>query len=358
MSALRLCASGPPSDARTARSTGPTQKSISNFGGRRLGYEFVRQSVLEKNKILSSTARKKNYEFAVPGCGAVGLDLDSSLAEPTNQSPRRRRLKSTATAPPSPTSSSTALQCRLAQRFLCMADDSKVNDVPSVADEWDMPSLISSLYATPLLRRGLDPINLPGFGDVSNEQQGIFVSDGFVFPPSEHENLPINPEVDELNTNDDGKEGGCAESNEEWCYITPEEVDICDENLSADQTACPDSKTTEIHAKQEKDHTTCNSDIPREGWWKRKSTYIFHHIKGVTTVCSVVAAGAVVGFVVMGQRFQQDNWHLHQFHFSISSENMSRVIGLFSRLKDGLPGSQQLKSLLQTRVLPPQQLSA
>jgi hypothetical protein len=40
----------------------------------------------------------------------------------------------------------------------------------------------------------------------------------------------------------------------------------------------------------------------------------------VTTLCSVVAAGAVVGFVVMGQRWQQDHWHLHQFKFSVSGE--------------------------------------
>ncbi|KAK3126887.1 hypothetical protein QOZ80_7AG0564530 [Eleusine coracana subsp. coracana] len=187
-----------------------------------------------------------------------------------------------------------------------------------------MPSLIPSVYATPLFRGGLEPINLPGFGDVSNDQPGI-VSEGFVFPPSEHENLPIEPDVDELNSNDNGKE---------------------------------DSKTPEVHSKEKKDHITCNSDVPCEGWWKRKSTYIFHHIKGVTTVCSVVAAGAVVGFVVMGQRFQHDNWHLHQINFSVSSESMSRVIGLFSRLKDGFPGGQQIRSLLPTRLLSPQQLSA
>ncbi|RCV10450.1 hypothetical protein SEVIR_2G119600v4 [Setaria viridis] len=253
-----------------------------------------------------------------------------------------------------------------------MADDNMVTGVSPVADEWDMPPLTSSVYASPLFRKGLDPINLPGYGDVKNSQEGthtgLVMSDGFVFPPSEHENLPIDPEHeilpiepehDESNTNSDGKEGSCAGSNDdEWCHVSPEEVDgMSNENLSINsdlptdnESPLPDSNPT--------DHMNCKADLPCEGWWKRKSTYLFHHIKGVTTVCSVVAAGAVVGFVVMSQRWQQDHLHLHQFQFSVNGESMSRVIGAFSRLKDGLPGSEQLRSLLPTRVLPQQPLSA
>ncbi|KAL6871447.1 hypothetical protein ACP4OV_014276 [Aristida adscensionis] len=252
-----------------------------------------------------------------------------------------------------------------------MADDSTVTEVSSVPDGWDMLSLTSSVYTSSLFRRGIDPINLPGYGEVSTGQEGthpgLFMSDVFVFPPSEHENLPIEPELDELNnsTNNSGNEGSCAGNNDDCCHVAPEEIDsTSDENLSvgsdlpsATETTLPDSNPSETHAKQEKDNT-CKSDLPCEGWWKRKSTYLLHHIKGVTTVCSVVVAGAAVGFVVMGQRWHQDKWHLHQFHLSVSDESMSRVIGLFSRLKDGFPGGQQLRSMLPTRVLPQQQLSA
>jgi len=253
-----------------------------------------------------------------------------------------------------------------------MADDNRVTGVSPMADEWDMLPLTSSVYTSPLFRKGFDPINLPGYGDVSNSQDGTFtglvMSDGFVFPPSEHENLPIEPEHeilpvepehDESNTNSNGEEGRCAGSNDdEWCHVSPEEVDgMSDENLSvnsdlpaANESPLPDFKSTETNAKRDKDRTICKADIPCEGWWKRKSTYLFHHIKGVTTVCSVVAAGAVVGFVVMSQRWQQDHLHLHQFQFSVNGESMSRVIGAFSHLKGGLPGSEQLRSLLPTRV--------
>ncbi|OEL27502.1 hypothetical protein BAE44_0011477 [Dichanthelium oligosanthes] len=255
--------------------------------------------------------------------------------------------------------------------FLCMAHDNMVTGVSPVTDEWDMLPLTSSVYSSPLFRREFEPINLPGYGDVSNSQEdthnGLVMSDGFVFPPSEHENLPVEPEHDESNTNSDGKEGSAGSNDDGWCHVSPEEVDgLSNENLSvnselpaANETALPDSNPTDVNPKQEKDHTTCKADVSCEGWWKRKSTYLFHHIKGVTTVCSVVAAGAVVGFVVMSQRWQQDHWHFHQFQFSASGESMSRVIGgAFSRLKDGLPGGEQLRSLLPTRVLPQQPLSA
>lgn len=214
-----------------------------------------------------------------------------------------------------------------------MADDSPATGVSPIADEWDMLPLTSSVYTSPLFRKGLDPINLPGFGNFSNSQEGthtgLVMSDGFVFPPSEHENLPIEPEHDESNTNSDGKEGSYAGSdNDEWCHVSPEEVDgMSNENLSvnsdlpaASETPSPDSNPTEINYKQDRDRTSCKADLPCQGWWKSKSTFLFHHIKGVTTVCSVVAAGAVVGFVIMGQRWQQDHLRLHHFQFSVSSE--------------------------------------
>ncbi|WVZ62855.1 hypothetical protein U9M48_012550 [Paspalum notatum var. saurae] len=267
------------------------------------------------------------------------------------------------------------------REFLCMEDDNMVTGVSPVTDEWDMLSLTSSVYASPLFRRGFEPINLPGYGDVNDSQEGtqtgLVMSDGFVFPPSEHENLPIEPDHedlpvesghDESNTNSNGKESCAGNNGDDRCHVSPEEVDgIGNENVSdnsdlplpaANATPLPDSSPAEINAKQEKDNMICKADISCEGWWKRKSTYLFHHIKGVTTVCSIVAAGTVVGFVVMGQRWQQDHLHLHQFKFSVSSESISRVIGAFSRLKDGLPGSDQLRSLLPTRVLPQQPLSA
>uniref|UniRef100_A0ACD5UMX1 Uncharacterized protein n=2 Tax=Avena sativa TaxID=4498 RepID=A0ACD5UMX1_AVESA len=263
--------------------------------------------------------------------------------------------------------------------------DQKVAEASSLTNGCNMTTLTSSAYTSLLFQSGFDSVYVPKYADVINSQQGpypgLFKSDDFVFPPSEHENLPIESELDGLNTDTDGLEGSCVGnfvegSNEPHQEVDDErhqEVDAkphrevdenSDENLSfssdllsANETTSSESKLSEIHADQEKNSMCSKCDPPCEGWWQRKSTCVFHHIKGVTTV-SIVAAGALVGFVIMGQRWQQDRLHLHQFQFSVSGESMNRMMGLFSRLKDGLPGSQQLRSLLPTRLFPQQQISA
>ncbi|KAG8099941.1 hypothetical protein GUJ93_ZPchr0013g33767 [Zizania palustris] len=260
-----------------------------------------------------------------------------------------------------------------------MAEDRKFAEGSYVANELDMLSLTSSVYTTPLFQRRFDSVYMPKFVGVGNSQEGpypgLFISDDFVFPPSEHENLPIESELDELSNNDngqegscgniDGQEGSCAGNIYEGCNEPAKEVDDrCDENLPVSSDLQPANETTtaveppEIHADRVKHNTTCKCDLPCEGWWKRKTTYLSHHIKGMTTVCTIVAAGALTGFFIMGQKWQQDKLHLHHFQFSVSSEGMNRIIGIFSRCKDALPGSQQLRSLLPTRVLPQQQVSA
>uniref|UniRef100_A0A0D9WY13 Uncharacterized protein n=1 Tax=Leersia perrieri TaxID=77586 RepID=A0A0D9WY13_9ORYZ len=251
-----------------------------------------------------------------------------------------------------------------------MAEEIKFAEGSYVANKLDMLSMASSVYAAPLFQSGRDSVYVPESGCVANSQEGpypgLFISDGFVFPPSEHENLPIESEFAKSNNNCDGQEGSCAGNIDEGSKEPVKEVDDrSGENLcatsdlqSANETTVPNLEPPEEHADQGKDNTTCKCDLPCEGWWKRKSNCLSHRVKGMTTVCTIVAAGALMGAVIMGQRWHQDKVHLHHFQFSIGSEGVSRIVGIFSRCKEALPGSQQLWSLLQTRVLPEQPVSA
>ncbi|XP_006657630.1 ATG8-interacting protein 1 [Oryza brachyantha] len=240
-----------------------------------------------------------------------------------------------------------------------MAEEMKFAEGSYVANELDMLSLASSVYTAPLFQTGFDSVYVPECGAVSNSGEGpypgLFISDGFVFPPSEHENLPIESELVQSNNNNDE---GCDEP-------TKEVDDRSDANLSvsgdlhfANGTTVPDLVPPEIHAEQEKDNTNINCDLPCEGWLRRKSNCLSQRIKGMTTVCTIVAAGALMGFVIIGQRWQQDKLHLHHFQFNIGTEGVHRIVGIFSRCKDALPSSQQLKSLIPTRMLPQQPVSA
>ncbi|EAZ03885.1 hypothetical protein OsI_26019 [Oryza sativa Indica Group] len=226
-------------------------------------------------------------------------------------------------------------------------------------------SLLSTSYLDPSIE--FDSVYVPEYGDVGNSQEGLFpglfISDGFVFPPSEHENLPIESDLDGSNNNNNGQESSCAGNIYEGCNEPAKEVDgrslsVSGDLHSANETTIPNLEPPEIHAEQVKDNATIKCDLPCEGWLKRKSNCLSHRMKGVTTVCTIVAAGALMGFVIIGQRWQQDKLHLHHFQFNIGTEGGNRIVGIFSRCKDALPSSQQLKSLLPTRVLPQEPLSA
>ncbi|BAT01165.1 Os07g0418200, partial [Oryza sativa Japonica Group] len=252
-------------------------------------------------------------------------------------------------------------------RILCMAENMKFAEGSYVANELDMLSLASSVYTAPLFQTEFDSVYVPEYGDVGNSQDGLFpglfISDGFVFPPSEHENLPIESDLDGSNNNNNGQESSCAGNIYEGCNEPAKEVDgrslsVSGDLHSANETTIPNLEPPEIRAEQEKDNATIKCDLPCEGWLKRKSNCLSHRMKGVTTVCTIVAAGALMGFVIIGQRWQQDKLHLHHFQFNIGTEGVNRIVGIFSRCKDALPSSQQLKSLLPTRVLPQEPVSA
>ncbi|BAF21384.1 ATG8-interacting protein 1 [Oryza sativa Japonica Group] len=248
-----------------------------------------------------------------------------------------------------------------------MAENMKFAEGSYVANELDMLSLASSVYTAPLFQTEFDSVYVPEYGDVGNSQDGLFpglfISDGFVFPPSEHENLPIESDLDGSNNNNNGQESSCAGNIYEGCNEPAKEVDgrslsVSGDLHSANETTIPNLEPPEIRAEQEKDNATIKCDLPCEGWLKRKSNCLSHRMKGVTTVCTIVAAGALMGFVIIGQRWQQDKLHLHHFQFNIGTEGVNRIVGIFSRCKDALPSSQQLKSLLPTRVLPQEPVSA
>ena len=173
-------------------------------------------------------------------------------------------------------------------------------------------------------------VYVPKYGDVNTSQQLSKVH--IVFPPSEHDNLPIESELDGL-TNTDVLEGSCVENfveggnephqkvdtnhTEKWMTTVMKNMYVGSASLTTNEITGFEPKLSEIQAKQEKNKMCSKSDLPSEGWRQKKSTCVFHRRKGVTTV-SMVVAGALAGFIIMGQSWQQDRLHLHEFQFSVS----------------------------------------
>ena len=272
----------------------------------------------------------------------------------------------------------------------CMAKNEENREVPTHGNEWEVVSLSASAYAaSPGAEQ--DKLNDDDQGHpVGEEKEGtseaMFMSRHFVFPPSEHENLPLVPEKIEIpdghadQVNDDApdlvaEEGGISSTKdgENWdvktLHMTDEfpgmqfvdekgkslsmsgtefeegmahhsltSVDKEQSIYSATKLTCVHGEATiggsalvgeskilaepidaseeglDINISRSPKHMDGDkddgSDLPCEAWWKRGAISLYAHAKEANAVWSIFIAAAVMGLVVIGQRWQvlQHKW--------------------------------------------------
>lgn len=260
--------------------------------------------------------------------------------------------------------------------------------------DWEVVSLTSSAYAA---APGIEETSLVGGskdrdldGDDSGYARAMFMSGHFVFPPSAHENLPLEPDINEI----------LNRSPLENADIIQEEADITDRDGDKILTGRGLSKKDDLHdirfsdmserlsvsgVMPEEDMATlqgykldeegrrmCNhpgfsslhgetdeggsvlfeegnysaasddssnksssfsskpinrskysgSGIPGESGWKRRAAALYAHAKDSGTLWSLCAAAALMGLVILGQRWHRERWQIHHFNprFSINEE--------------------------------------
>ncbi|KAI3962008.1 hypothetical protein MKW92_041606 [Papaver armeniacum] len=252
--------------------------------------------------------------------------------------------------------------------------------------------------------KGLDSNNDDMISDVGGDEvetsTAMFMSKHFVFPPSEHENLPVQPDCsnsvtqDSLHHNEvsllDMEEGLevleqlhhsqffdekgenpplCEESNKE---IVDMNANLCSfHDVEARLSASPISESTnctvmpepsdaakldsssisEPHNPSEGD----NYDLPCEAWWKKRATSWYTQAKDAKALWPVVVAAALMGLVVIGQRWQRESCQGRQlkWHFSISDEKLYKMLNPISRLKNVVVGgAAQRQSFYMIRASP------
>ncbi|URE26245.1 hypothetical protein MUK42_18140 [Musa troglodytarum] len=269
--------------------------------------------------------------------------------------------------------------------------------------DWEVVSLTASAYAAAPGPNEFSPT------DKSEEQEDItnlesssalLMSGHFVFPPGEHENLPVEPDssknysemeghtpgVVSVDNGFDslGKERQQTESNDDLhsfeFYDKGSQISTCDMvfeegtgfqklNLAGlEQGMLDDSESAAVHSETHKsdtefevegsldvimdsprEHTKLCEDevdqpnLPCQVWWKRHATSLYCHAKESNTFWSIVVAAAVMGVVIMGRRWQRDKWQLHQikWRFSIRGERMIKMFGPTGRFKNALVGGHQ-----------------
>ncbi|KAK4787330.1 hypothetical protein SAY86_011163 [Trapa natans] len=187
------------------------------------------------------------------------------------------------------------------------------------------------------------------------------MSDHFVFPPSQHENLPLEPEDSEIHEDAAGKQDA-AELTCEWdktmrkddkeealkivhdefkgkqflddkgdrlhiqsseyepdmghspygttilSSLHSETASAYDDLLSREAIGTEDSFDLPAESSQlsnpliEEDN--CVSDLPCSAWWRKRADSLYAQAKDANAFWSIFIAASVMGIVIMGQHWQ------------------------------------------------------
>lgn len=201
-----------------------------------------------------------------------------------------------------------------------MADDEKQTEVMRSGTDWEVVSLTSSAYAAAPDKSEItsDASKIKS----SNQESSLFESGHYVFPPNEHENLPVNPlnEIERKtrekeNLPDEEERGGEGQKEEDK---REEELETApeDQSFQKDQSQETSPDVVEKH----EDGLKLGADKKKEQdgggdgleWVKKRGLWLYRHAKEANAVWSVVVAAALVGLVILGQRWQREKSQ-HQY---------------------------------------------
>nr|KYP64216.1 hypothetical protein KK1_018807 [Cajanus cajan] len=264
-----------------------------------------------------------------------------------------------------------------------MADNEEGGDKASRGNEWEVVSLTASTYAA---APGPDEVEMKDDGkvdvyaqDEAETSRALFMSSHFVFPPSQHENLPVEPDYSEIHDDSGDKDVTSEETPEEEGTTLPafgltEKVESMydpekytsfhGETAIGGVTAYGESvvepETTELSEQgsnvspdlsMSKNSSIDNeynpSGLPCGAWWKRRAASLYAHAKEANAFWSVFVAATVMGLVMLGQRWQQERALQLKWQISINDEAKSRVLAPIYRLKDVIVGGHRRGSLIR-----------
>ncbi|EYU45012.1 hypothetical protein ABFS82_13G067700 [Erythranthe guttata] len=260
-----------------------------------------------------------------------------------------------------------------------MADNEEEKETAPRGNEWEVVSLTASAYAAAPGPEHVDS-SQDSQGKLGGGEHGaetstpMFMSGHFVFPPSQHENLPVEPDYNEIDDEKDGEDGVSELVKEErvtselkdeenatikglisdefpGTQISDEKANtlsVSGENFAKDvsfdkmqniystsefsslhsETAIGNSNNTEesgdsvepLESALDSDLQNFEKpvegdkydgvDLPCEAWWKRRAISVYEHAKEANTFWSIFIAATVMGLVIIGHRWQQGRWQI------------------------------------------------
>lgn len=240
-----------------------------------------------------------------------------------------------------------------------MADKKEGQSTTPKGADWEVVSLTASAYAA-----------APGgsFPEFKHEEKGedvkkdevessnaLFMSGHFVLPPTQHKNVPSEPENSEIHGQDDGSKSvkvldgkPDAKEEENWdlrklteLAFKGKEQSIYGsptlDSLNSEATIGAlniDDETSVLHESIQSSDSVLSSNIPtlpakeanHEGsvasWWKKQAASLYAHAKETNTLWSIFAVTAVMGIVIIGYRWRQEKWQVlrHEWKSRIHDE--------------------------------------
>ncbi|GAB4844500.1 hypothetical protein Ancab_037878 [Ancistrocladus abbreviatus] len=291
-------------------------------------------------------------------------------------------------------------------------DQEEGEEIASRGNGWEVVSLTASAYAAAPGPKDIKPIQEEKGDAMDNSEaetsRALFMSGHFVFPPNQHENLPIMQEDIETHKEDESgvdmvtempeEEGGRSQQKGEEILSIPglnitedlhsEEVfdgkgdklsiqdpkfdeatalhglniackeqgvyDTYDDNAVTSDPIKPseisldpssDVSQSPEPGKEDKDD---GSDFSSGAWWKKRVACLCAHAKETNAFWSIFVAAAVMGLVIVGQRWQQERWQVLQerWQHSLNNEKSGKAFGSLSRFKDILVGGGRRASYI------------
>ncbi|KAF5951163.1 hypothetical protein HYC85_009107 [Camellia sinensis] len=120
--------------------------------------------------------------------------------------------------------------------------------------------------------------------------------------------------------------------------VIPGQIETSEGDLDSDISQLP---------KPEKEDEYDSSALPCEAWWKRRAASLYAHAKETNAFWSIFIAAAVMGLVIIGQRWQQERWQVLQlkWQFNISDEFSSgELMQLFSTVRHRRRSKKSVRS--------------
>jgi len=85
-------------------------------------------------------------------------------------------------------------------------------------------------------------------------------------------------------------------------------------------------------------------DLPCEAWWKRHAASLLTQAREANALWPIAIAAALMGLVVLGQRWQQERWQNQQLRSQLSAkdEKISKILYQVARLKEAITGRRKV----------------